>query len=543
MKTPHSVLVIDDEQIICDSCERILSNEDYKVDTLTNPVEGYQKALTNNYDLVLLDLNMAGMDGMQLLSKLKKDKPELPVIIITGYPTKETKEIAKSLGVNYYVLKPFMPSEILDPVKRIMHRLGLDEKKDSITNQQPAKSSDWRSGEKNYMFYMNGWLQKGTDSHVRVGGQLPVFINDAITSIKTVGVKEKIFQGFPLAEISFENDIKISIPSPVSGEVMNLNTELFGNPSLLDKDGKNDNWIAEVMPDKMEDDIAMCDVRKVILFSNNEEGGGEYLSKIENLGYITKKVTSVEDVITSLSLSEGGATVDGKVVIIDAKSFGDQGPQFVDTIKSKDKETKIIVFNTTDSKLETLYREKKIFYYAVDPISNREIASMLYGVFCFSKDKEQIENKQTTFLPQTISRIGITNRHSKKVVLLAYDNVIKCNKGAGYLLIQSLLENAYPIDIVHSKSIKKAKDPSCVQSIAEEQLKNDKIIVLSKDNLGKIPGSISISVENYENSGGNENILARIAIQPSNFDSDEISFDLNTTKALAEFIEFEMTSM
>ena len=55
MKNQPSVLVIDDEQIICDSCNRILSNEDYKVETNTNPNEGYQKAITNNYDLLLLD--------------------------------------------------------------------------------------------------------------------------------------------------------------------------------------------------------------------------------------------------------------------------------------------------------------------------------------------------------------------------------------------------------------------------------------------------------------------------------------------------------
>ena len=105
MKTQQSVLVIDDEQIICDSCHSILSNEDVKVDTDTDAVGGYQKALNNDYDLILLDLNMRELDGMQLLSKLRKDKPDVPVIIITGYPTKETKEESKSLGVGKVYFK------------------------------------------------------------------------------------------------------------------------------------------------------------------------------------------------------------------------------------------------------------------------------------------------------------------------------------------------------------------------------------------------------------------------------------------------------
>ena len=67
-----SILVIDDEPLVCESCHRILSIEDYKVDTYTNPKEGYQRAITNNYDLILLDLMMDEMDGMELLSALRE---------------------------------------------------------------------------------------------------------------------------------------------------------------------------------------------------------------------------------------------------------------------------------------------------------------------------------------------------------------------------------------------------------------------------------------------------------------------------------------
>ena len=141
MKNQPSVLVIDDEQIVCDSCHRILENEDYKVETNTNPTEGYNKAIANDYDLLLLDLNMSGLDGMKLLTKLRKDKPELPVIIITGYPTKETREESKKLGVNNYVLKPFKPNEILEPVKSI-----ISNQQSLINNLQSAAASSGREG-------------------------------------------------------------------------------------------------------------------------------------------------------------------------------------------------------------------------------------------------------------------------------------------------------------------------------------------------------------------------------------------------------------
>jgi len=122
MEKHPSILVIDDEQVVCDSCYRILSNEDYQVYTNTNPVEGYQKALNNNYDLLLLDLCMDKMDGIQLLKKLRHIKSDMPVMIITGYPSKETKEESTNLGVLNYISKPFQPSEIVEPIKNFFEQ-------------------------------------------------------------------------------------------------------------------------------------------------------------------------------------------------------------------------------------------------------------------------------------------------------------------------------------------------------------------------------------------------------------------------------------
>ena len=114
------ILVIDDEPVVCESCHRILSLEDFKVDTNTNPISGYNQALENNYDLIILDLIMDDLDGMELLAKLRDKKPYVPVIIITGYPTWESKRKSHDLDVFYYIIKPFKPVEILEPIKRIL---------------------------------------------------------------------------------------------------------------------------------------------------------------------------------------------------------------------------------------------------------------------------------------------------------------------------------------------------------------------------------------------------------------------------------------
>jgi DNA-binding response OmpR family regulator len=536
MKTQQSVLVIDDEQIICDSCHRILSNEDVKVDTDTDAQGGYQKALENNYDLILLDLNMRELDGIQLLSKLRKDKPDVPVIIITGYPTKETKEESKILGVSDYILKPFKPYEILDPVKNILAKSDLLKKQDMIDSEKFSMQTGWVSFEKNFWFFKNGWLQKGTDRVVRVGGQFPVLLNESIESIKLLESNEKIFRGFPLAEISYANDIKVVVPSPVTGQILEINQELIKNPSLFEEDNDSLNWIATILPDNLEEDLKMCETRNVVFFSNDTIEKSDYFKQLTNLGYIVNKASSVDEAAAAIS------TLTEKVIVFDAKSFSENGPQNVEALKAKASDAKVIVFNVTEPKLEMAYREKKIFFYSVDPISSKEVSSILYGAFCFSKDREKTESQKTTFLPPAINRIQITNKHSQKVSLLAYDNVLQFNKGAGYLLIEKLHESLYPIEIDHTRNICRMKDAASAQKVSKEKLLNDKVIIIYKDDMGRIPGSVVRTTETFENANGPDNVMVKIAVQPIRMDADELVLDINTTKAVAELIEREMTN-
>ena len=531
MKNQSSILIVDDEQIICDSCNRILTKEDYRVDTDTNPNNGYQKALANHYDLILLDLNMRDMDGIQFLTKLRKDKPDVPVIIITGYPTKETKEESKSLGVLNYILKPFKPSEILDPVNSVIKQTLQEQMKVIAKAEKKEKLLEWTSLHKNYFFYKNGWLQQSPNNYVRIGGHFPVLINEPISSIKLAEVNDEIFRGFPIAEISFANNTKVIIPSPISGKVVEINNELKKNPSIIE--GEKNNWIATFLPDHLEEDLPLCETRSITFFSKEKNN---YYDQLINLGYIVNNATSADEALNYISKENE------KVIVFDAKSFSEKGPQIIEAIKEKFSDTKIIVFNETNTQLETLYREKKIFYYAVDPIPGKEISSILFDAFCYHKDKENTENNQTTYLPQTINRIHITNRHSQKVVLLAYDNILQVNKGVGYLLTQKLLNNSYPIEMDHTKTICSINDPSSSQKISQEKMKSEKIIVLYKEDMNKIPGSISKRSETYSNAGNSDNSLIKIAVQPSLSTNDEIVFDINTTKALSEFINTEMTS-
>ncbi|MFZ1985710.1 MAG: response regulator [Desulfatitalea sp.] len=114
-------LVIDDERIVLDSVSRILSEEDFKVDTAQSGLEGLKQAIERSYDIVLTDLRMPDVGGMRVLRDIKRAKPSLPVVMITGYGSVKTAVQAMKLGAAEYLQKPFSPEELMATLKSAMH--------------------------------------------------------------------------------------------------------------------------------------------------------------------------------------------------------------------------------------------------------------------------------------------------------------------------------------------------------------------------------------------------------------------------------------
>ncbi len=125
MKTTHAypgkILVIDDEEIVGKSCDRILTPAGYTVEYVTNPKKGVEKVLAGNYDLVLLDLRMPEMDGVEVLKRIKEKRPEVEVVIITAYSSVDTAVETLKTGAKDYVPKPFTPDELKDVVNKTLH--------------------------------------------------------------------------------------------------------------------------------------------------------------------------------------------------------------------------------------------------------------------------------------------------------------------------------------------------------------------------------------------------------------------------------------
>jgi two-component system NtrC family response regulator len=106
------ILVIDDERSVCISCERILEDEGYQVEYTLSGQEGAAKAVLGHWEVVLLDLLLPDLPGMDVLAKIHAERPDQAVIIITGYATIQTSIEAIKRGAFDYIPKPFTPEEL-----------------------------------------------------------------------------------------------------------------------------------------------------------------------------------------------------------------------------------------------------------------------------------------------------------------------------------------------------------------------------------------------------------------------------------------------
>ncbi|MBF0329221.1 MAG: NAD(P)H-dependent oxidoreductase subunit E [Nitrospirae bacterium] len=115
-----NILVVDDEKIVLKSCEKVLAPEGYKVSTVASGREALDLLDKNRYDLIITDIKMPEMDGIEFIRQARKKNTDINIIVITGYPSQESIREALSLRIVDYLPKPFSPTILLDVVTRAM---------------------------------------------------------------------------------------------------------------------------------------------------------------------------------------------------------------------------------------------------------------------------------------------------------------------------------------------------------------------------------------------------------------------------------------
>jgi DNA-binding response OmpR family regulator len=122
--TGPKVLVVDDEPVVVNSIRKTLTRNSYNVESAFSGQEALARISHETFDLVMLDMRLPDANGLELLADIRKCKPSLRVVIITGYASSETAVEAIRRGAHDYMAKPFTPDELCTLTRRALERVA-----------------------------------------------------------------------------------------------------------------------------------------------------------------------------------------------------------------------------------------------------------------------------------------------------------------------------------------------------------------------------------------------------------------------------------
>ena len=273
------ILCVDDEEIILDSFRRILVIDGYSVDTVQTGQEALGLIQTHHYDFVFTDLRMPAMDGLEVVKSVKHMRPDIDVIIITGFATVETAVECMKFGAMDYVQKPFTEEELRAFVKK-----ALIKRKDQIEKQlkpniqvtHKAGPGEARAGE----FSIPGgvliskghcWASLSQDGSVKVGiDDFAKKLIGRVDGLELPNAGMTVRAGQPLFAIR-QGPRRIQFLAPVSGRVVKINQALNDAVDELDVTPYHSHWICMIDGESLDAEIPALKIGKsaVALFQED----------------------------------------------------------------------------------------------------------------------------------------------------------------------------------------------------------------------------------------------------------------------------------
>lgn len=248
MPGQHSILVIDDEQVVLDAMKRILEAQGYPVHTAEDAERGQALLESAKPDMVVVDLKLPGRSGLDFLRSARADFPEVPVIVCTGFSSVDQAIESLRGGAFDFLPKPFTFDELLGPVRRACRYLDLREELRFLP----------RTGLPGYYALgTQSWARPDPDGSARIG--LTELLQATIGPIQSVGMPELddgLLQGGRLATITSAAGGQHVTWSALSGRVVAVNRDLELDPGLLNRDPFGAGWIVVVRPTGAESELA-----------------------------------------------------------------------------------------------------------------------------------------------------------------------------------------------------------------------------------------------------------------------------------------------
>ena len=257
------ILAVDDEEIILSSFRKILVLAGYSIDTVEHGSEALGLIRKNDYDFIFTDLKMPGMDGVELTKAAKHLRPDIDVIVITGFASIETAVETVKFGAMDYVEKPFTEDELLGFVKTALIKRQANLEKQMRHKVHLVKPG---TGESKSKFDLNvpagifvspqhAWAKIESNGTVRVGpDDLIRKIFEKVDNVELPETRQNIKKGETLFSLKF-GDYSLNIPSPVSGKITSVNAEHAEHPEWLAIKPFGLSWMCGIEPSDLAGEL------------------------------------------------------------------------------------------------------------------------------------------------------------------------------------------------------------------------------------------------------------------------------------------------
>jgi CheY-like chemotaxis protein len=250
--TKARILVIDDEEIVHASLKKILVRVGHELQSAYSAKDGLKKLEQSPFDLIIVDLMMPEMNGIQFLEALREKNSRPPVLIITGYPTITTAVQALRLGAVDYIAKPFTRKELLSPVHRALS-LPEDESSLSLTGTEISEvTKDKLVPGAVCTLPRHAWARFEQDGTFLIGVEKSFLrICEKVVSIIIPEEMDLIEQGYVGIYLHNETGQEHGVAMPLSGQVVAINKDILDNPSSLTAES----WLIRIIPSHLEEEL------------------------------------------------------------------------------------------------------------------------------------------------------------------------------------------------------------------------------------------------------------------------------------------------
>jgi len=257
------ILAVDDEETILNSFRKILVLAGYSIDTVERGAEALGLIRKNDYDFIFTDLKMPEMDGVELTKAAKHLRPDIDIIVITGYASIETAVETVKHGAMAYMEKPFTEDELLDFLKK-----ALIKRQDNLEKQMRHKIRLIKPGTREsrskyelnvpsgvFISPQHAWAKLEMNGTVRIGpDDLIRKIFDNVDQVDLPQAEQVIEKGKPLFSIRYA-DFSLDIPSPLSGKITSVNSEHAEHPEWLSIKPFELSWMCGIEPSNLANEL------------------------------------------------------------------------------------------------------------------------------------------------------------------------------------------------------------------------------------------------------------------------------------------------